>query len=528
MNTNLDKKQKVSFLTKFINLVEIAGNKVPAPFLMFTSLIVIVFILSAIFSSLGTSVTYMAASREPGQPLVETVVTARNLFNYETIRYLTTNFVQTFAYFTPLGLVMIMMLAVGVAEQAGFFHTFMRSVATTVPAALITATIAFLAVNANLISDAGIVIMPTLGAVVFKAMGRNPWIGIITGYASVQGGFGANMLIAGSDVVMSGITKNIVDLTGIPSADIHPLMNWYFMASATLLITITATFVAEKLLVKIVGDDKSESDASVLAEHKATDIERKGLRNCGIAALVYIAAVLLLTIPQGSLFRNNDGGILPSSPFLSSIVCILFFFFVLLGIVYGKSVGTIKVWADVPKFMESGIGNILNFIVAALPASIFIYVFTNSNLSTILAVSGGQLLQKMQFTGFPLLVAFIIFVCILDLFMTGGFAKWYIIGPIFLPMFSMLGFSPALTQIAYRIADSVANPLSPLDYYLPVVVGLLVTYRTKSNEGKKIGIGSVISMNIPFVACFFVVYILLLAVFYFFNLPIGPGSPIFN
>lgn len=522
-----EKKGKVPFLQKFIRAVEFTGNKVPPPFLMFTGLIVIVFILSAILGSMDISVTYMAASQDPTKPLVETEVAVRNLFNYETIRYITTNFVTIFSSFTPLGLVMVMMLGVGVAEQSGFFNTFMRSVVTTIPAALVTVVLGMFAVNANLISDAGIVIIPTLGAIVFKAMGRNPWIGIITGYACVQGGFGANMLIAGSDVVMSGITQNIAELSGIEYDGIHPMMNWFYMFTASILIALTGAFVGEKVLSKIVGDSAFESDRGILAEHQTTPQEKKGLRNCGIAALIYLAVVLILTLPQGSLFRNDAGGFLPSSPLLSSIVFILFGFFVTLGIVYGKSVGTLKAWSDVPKFMEQGINNILSFIVAALPAALFIYVFTASNLSTVLAVSGGNALMNMNFTGFPLLVAFIIFICFLDLFMTGGFAKWYIIGPIFLPMFSMLGFSPALTQIAYRIADSLANPLCPLDSYLPVIVGLLTAYRTKDTEGKQVGIGSVISMNLPFVGCFAIVYIALLAVFYFLRLPIGPGSPIF-
>lgn len=522
-----EQKRKRSFLQKFIHAVETVGNKVPPPFLMFSALIFIVFILSAIFGTLGVSVTYMAASQDPNAPLVETVVTARNLFNYETIRYITTNFVTIFSSFTPLGMVMVMMIGVSVAEQAGFFSTFMRAIVTKVHPAFVTVILALFAVNANLLSDAGIVIVPTLGAVVFKAMGRNPWIGIITGYACVQGGFGANMLIAGSDVVMSGITQNIASLSGIEYDGIHPMMNWYYMASAALLICIVGTFVAEKVLVKIVGDSSFARNEALLEEHKTTPEEKKGLRNAGIAALIYIAIILALTIPQGSLFRNDDGGILPSSPFLSSIIFILFGFFVTLGIVYGRTVGTLKTWSDVPKFMEQGIKNILNFIVAALPAALFIYVFTASNLSTILAVAGGNLLLNMNFTGFPLLVAFIIFICIIDIFMTGGFAKYYIVGPIFLPMFSMLGFSPALTQISYRIADSLANPLSPLDYYIPVVIGLLTTYRTKDTEGRSLGVGTVISLNLPFVAGFAVAYFVLLAIFYFGGLPIGPGSPIF-
>lgn len=521
------KEGKVSFLQRFIRAVEFVGNKVPPPFLMFTSLIVIVFILSAILGSMNISVTYMAASQDPNMPLVETEVAVRNLFNYETIRYITTNFVSIFASFTPLGLVMVMMLGVGVAEQSGFFSTFMRSLVTTIPPTLVTVVLGLLAVNANLISDAGIVIIPTLGAIVFKAMGRNPWIGIITGYTCVQGGFGANMLIAGTDVVMSGITQNIAELSGISYGGIHPMMNWFFMATASVLIAVTGAFVGEKILSKIVGDSSFKSDHAILAEHRATPQEKKGLRNCGIAALVYLAVILALTLPHGSLFRNEADGFLPSSPLLSSIVFILFGFFITLGIVYGKTVGTLKTWSDVPKFMEQGIHNILSFIVAALPAAIFIYVFTASNLSTVLAVSGGNALMSMNFTGFPLLLAFIVFICFLNLFMTGGFAKWYIIGPIFLPMFSMLGFSPALTQIAYRIADSLANPLSPLDPYLPVIVGLLTAYRTKDTEGKQVGIGSVISMNLPFVGCFAIVYVALLAVFYFLGLPLGPGSPSF-
>jgi aminobenzoyl-glutamate transport protein len=262
-----------------------------------------------------------------------------------------------------------------------------------------------------------------------------------------------------------------------------------------------------------------------MRENKVTDEEMKGLRYSGAAILIYLAIILALTLPSGGLFRNAEGGILPRSPFLSSIVAILFFMFFTLAIAYGKGSGCIKQADDVPKFMQKGVSGALGFIVIALPASIFIDLFAKSNIATIIGVKGGELLKSINLTGFLLLVAFIVLTTCINLFITSGTAKWLILAPIFVPMFTMLGFSPAMTQATYRIADTCTNIISPVDYYVPVIMGLLVTYN--NNPDRKVGLGTVISLCMPYSIVYLLSFVALLFIWYMLGIDVGPGCPIY-
>ena len=514
-------KKKSTGMEKFIRGIEVVGNKLPHPFWLFVWLMFIVMILSYFLSKAGVSVTYMAA--KAGSDPVETTVNVSNLLSVPAIRGFFTNFIKNYINFAPLGLIMVMTLGISLIEQPGLISAFMRKTIMGAPSFLVTATLALIGINANLASDAGIIFTPAIGAAIFKALGRNPWVGIITGFAAATGGFTANLFVAGTDGLLAGITESVVKGTGI-NAPTHILINWYFLIVATVILTIITTFITEKFTVKLLGDNTSKKDASYLKEHEVKPEEKRGLRWAGITLLAYIAIIAVLTIPQGSFFRADDGTIVPSSPFLSSIVPILFFLFFFVGSAYGLGARTIKKAEDVPKYMQKGMAGLLSFLVVALPAAMFIQLFNDSKLTTILAVKGGQLIERLGLGGIPLIVIFVLLVSFINLFMISGSAKWLILAPIFVPMFAQVGFSPAFTQIAYRAGDSSTNIISPLSYYLPVIIGLLEQYKPEGRQ-EKVGIGSVISYSLPYSLSYLVMFILMLIIWYVFKLPLGPGTP---
>lgn len=303
------------------------------------------------------------------------------------------------------------------------------------------------------------------------------------------------------------------------------MMNYYFMVASSVVIIIATVLVTKYYTQKKLGGMETSLDKSKLEEQKVTEEEKKGLKYTGIAAIVFILIVLALTIPSNGLFRNDDGGLLPKSPLLSSIVSILFFFFFTLAIAYGKGSGSIENMEDVPKYMQKGVANALGFMVIALPASIFIELFSASNISTIIGYWGGEMLKSLSISGYPLLFAFVLICTLINLFITSGTAKWLIIAPIFVPMFSMLGLSPALTQATYRIADTCTNIISPIDYYVPVIMGLLAMYNTDSD--REVGLGTVISLCLPYSIAFLIGLLALLFIWYLLGLSLGPGAPMF-
>lgn len=517
--SNPEKLQKRSAFEKFIYAIEVIGNKFPHPFWLFVMLSLILFVLS--YWLAGKEVTYMVS--KDGK-ITEQTVAVVNLISYDSLRTFFANFVRTYMNFAPLGLILTMMLGIGLVEQTGMISALMRKTILGAPRILVTAVIAIVGINANLASDAGIIFTPVIAGAVFKALGRNPWIGVAAGYAAGCGGFTANLFIAGTDALLSGITTTAIE--GVPyipaDTPTHPLINWYFMIAGTFLLTFLTVYVTERYIVKMLGDNDSGHDEEELSKHAVTPAENRGLFCALIALILYVALIVWLTYPQGSLFRNPaNGEILPRSPLLSSVMPLLFALFFVVGTAYGIGAGVIKKGEDVPRLMQKGLVGSTGFMVVVLPASLFVELFRMSHFDTILSVTGAEFLKSMNLGGIPLLILFIILVTFLNLFMISGSAKWLILAPIFVPMFAGVGFSPALTQVAYRIGDSTTNIISPLSYYLPVMIGLLEQY--KPSEDTEVGIGTVISMAMPYSLFYLAGFTILLVIWYATGLPLGPG-----
>ena len=510
---------KRTMFEKFIRAIEFVGNKFPHPFWLFVILSAVLFGLS--YWLAGTEVTYMVSK---SGKITEQTTAVSNLISYEAIRTFFAGFVKTYVNFAPLGLILTMMLGIGLVEQTGMISALMRKTILGAPRALVTAVIAIVGINANLASDAGIIFTPVIAGAVFKALGRNPWVGIAAGYAAGAGGFTANFFIAGTDALLSGITASAIE--GVPyipeGTPTHPLINWYFMIAATFVLTFMTVYVTERYTVKMLGDSDTGHDEEELKKHAVTPEENRGLFCALIALVAYVALIVWYTYPEGSLFRNPaDGSLLPRSPLLSSVMPLLFGLFFVVGIAYGVGAGVIRKGEDVPKLMQKGLIGSVGFMVVVLPASMFVELFRMSHFDTILSVKGAEFLKSMNLGGIPLLVLFIILVTFLNMFMISGSAKWLILAPIFVPMFAGVGFSPALTQAAYRIGDSTTNIISPLSYYLPVVIGLLEQY--KPNDDTEVGIGTVISMAMPYSLFYLAGFTVLLVVWYLLGLPLGPG-----
>ncbi|NLK18410.1 MAG: AbgT family transporter [Synergistaceae bacterium] len=515
--------KKRGLLMRFIRGVEIVGNKLPHPFWLFVILSGIILALSWWLGRAGMSVQYVAAAGGGGESK-EVTVSVINLLNYKSMRVVFTDLLKIYAGFPPLGLIIVMTLGIGLLEQSGMISALMRKTILGAPSYLVTFALAIIGINANLASDAGIIFTPMIGAAIFKALGRNPWIGITAGYAASQGGFTANFFIAGTDALLAGITESAAKGMNIPGP-IHPLMNWYLMVVATVVVAFVTTFVTEKITCKYLGDEGGMMDAAEIEKHKVTDDENRGLKWSMYACIAYILVIFALTFPEGSFFRGDDGNILPRSPFLSSVAGILFGLFFFMGIAYGYGAKIIKEGSDIPKMMEKGLKGGISFLVVVLPAAIFIHLFNASNLATVLAVNGADWLKEMKFTGAKLIVAFVCLTTVINLFISSGSAKWLILAPIFVPMLGMMGFSPALTQAAYRVGDSVTNNLAPLSYYVPVMIGFYEQY--KSDPDQEVGIGTLISLQLPYSILYLILFTALLVFWFTMGWPLGPGADLF-
>lgn len=518
-----EKKQKEGLFMRFIRGVEVAGNKLPHPFYLFSILIVVAIVLSVIFA--GTSVTYQSASSS-GSGEETMTVTIQNLINKDTITYVTQNMYSIYYNFSPMMMMGLLMLSIGLAEKVGLFGAVIKRTIAGAKPAFIFAVVSFIAINANTASNAGILGVTAVAASVFAALGYNPWLGIILGYAAGNAGMSANVFVGNLDVLLSGINESVCSSLGIDTSIVHVLQNWFFMGTCAIVLTFVYTFVTTKFVRPMLGEAK---DLSLVqadnAQRELTDIERKGLRNAGIAAIIYIVVWVVMCIPQNSFFRADDGSILPNSPLLKSALTILFLFFVVTATVYGRTVGKIKNWNELPKLLTTGIDSMVTFMVIALPASLFIYLFNASNIPTALGAAGAEWIKSAGLDGFGLLVAVVFLSTFINLFMTSGSSKWMFLAPILIPMFYAIGFSPALTTVAYRIGDSATNAVAPISSDVALIVGLLVKYNT--DKDKKPGMGTVFAGCMPYAIATLITELIILGVFWVLNLPLGPGVSLF-
>ena len=493
--------------------IENAGNKLPHPFWLFVWICIFIILTSALTSFLNVSVI------DPGGQSVE----VNNLLSGEGLRWFLENMVTNFAHFAPLGLVLVMLMGVSIAEQTGLLEVIMRRMAFATPKRIIFPVIFIIGACGNIGSDAGVVVVPPIAALIFMQLGYHPIAGLIAGYAGATAGFTANFFIAGTDVLLAGISTQITS-TMNPPAEVAATGNWYFMIASTIMLGIVGAFVVRRFTIpRAAGFDGMEKVAALSQKSaELTPKEKKGMKHAGIAFGIFALIIIALTAFPGAPLRNPEtGSLVVESPFLRGLIPILFVMFAVPGYFYGRAVGTIKKMDDLIKHMEHGMRNLAGYIVLMLVVAQFIYMFTYSNLDTIIAVEGANFLQRTGLTGPLLFILFIILIAILNIFMGSGSAKWAIFAPVFIPMLAQLNYSPAFVQLMYRIGDSVTNSISPLYPYFPLLLGWIRQY------DKRVGIGTTISMLLPYAMFLLVMWVILLFIWFGLNLPIGVGEFIY-
>ncbi len=501
--TAKEKKQKVGIL----GTIERVGNALPHPFILFLIITGILVVLAAILDATGVSVV---------NPTSGETVAVKSLLNKEGFEWFMTKMVSNFSGFAALGVVLAMQMAIGVAEGSGLLTTAMRRAILGVPMWLLTAAVIFLGINGSIASEASIIFIPPLAATAFWAAGKHPLAGLIAGYAAVNAGFTANIMITATDALLYPVTEATAQ-TIDPTYTTTAANNWYFMIVSCLVLTVVGVIVNNKIIAPRLGEYKG---TEVDNERDATPIERKGLRNAGIFSVIFIALILIGLIPQNGFLRSAEGGIL-DGPFINGLVGFLIVYFILVGVVYGKTVGTFKQASDVPKMMADSLNSLTSYIVLVFVIAQFIQIFSYTNLGTVIAVTAANFLKNAGFTGIPMVICIILITTLVNFFMTSGTAKWYIFAPIFVPMFMMLGYSPEFAQVVYRIGDSCTNPITPIYPYLPMIIGMASKY------DKKAGMGTIISMMIPYSVAFLLSWIVMVIIWVLCNIPLGPGATVF-
>jgi aminobenzoyl-glutamate transport protein len=496
-----------------LDAVERVGNRLPDPVTLFVVLIGLVMLGSMAARWAGVSAVH---------PGTGEAIVAVNLFSGEQVRRILTQMPQTFASFPPLGLVLVVMLGIGVAERSGLIETALKAFVRSVSRRLITASIVLAGMLSSLAVDAGYVVLIPLGAVIFHGVGRHPIAGLAAAFAGVSGGFSANLLLTGLDPLLAGFTTPAAQILN-PGYVVLPTANWYLMAALVPVFTVIGTFVTERVLEPRLGAYTGDVPAADLGGESLGQVERRGLLAAGLVVILTLAAIALLAIPPGAPLRDPTGELLVQriGPLLNSIVALMLFFFLLPGLAYGIVTGSIRSDRDVSAMLTDTMATMGAYIVLAFVAAHLVAFFTWSNLGVITAISGANFLERVGFTGIPLIVAFVFVSTFINLFIGSASAKWAIMAPVFVPMLMLLGYSPELTQAAYRIGDSVTNILTPLLPYFPLVIVFAQKY------DRDVRIGTLISAMLPYSIGFGIAGVGMLILWMVLGFDLGPGAPMY-
>ena len=489
---------------KFFTCIERIGNKIPNPFLLFVWLIVILMIATALISYLGLAVK---------NPVNGEMVTVRNLLSVEGLQWIFPNIIKNFSGFTPLGSILALVLGAGLAEKVGLLHALMVKMASHVNRRYASYMVLFIAFFSHLSSDAALVIMPPLGALIFLAVGRHPVAGLLAAIAGVASGFTANLLIVSTDVLLSGISDTAAAIVN-PSVHVSVLDNWYFMATSVIVLTVVGAVMTDKFIeprLPVWQSDEQEQ----LSRLTATEI--KGLKVAGLAGAAFIAIMALLVVPESAPLRDPKTHAIVPSPFIQGIVPIIILFFFVVAIAYGVATRQIRKSGDVPELLIEPMKGMAGFIVMVFPLSQFVAFFNWSHMGKFMAIGLTDLIEGAGVSGAPAFIGLMFLSSFLCMFIASGSAIWSILAPVFVPMFMLLGFHPAFAQMIFRISDAEVLPLSPMSPFLPLFLGFLQKYF------KDAKLGTYYMLIFPYPILFYGTWLVLVLFWYLTGLPIGPG-----
>jgi aminobenzoyl-glutamate transport protein len=492
---------------KFLSGVEKAGNALPHPATIFALFALGAVLLSGLADWLGWQAIH---------PTSGDVVSPVNLLSRDGLHRILLNVVQNFTGFAPLGIVLVAMLGIGIAESSGLIGAGIRLLVISAPKRFLTVILVFSGVMSNVGSDVGYVLLIPLSGVIFLAVGRHPIAGMAAAFAGVSGGFSANLLLGTIDPLLAGLSQEAAHIVDA-AYTVNPTANYYFMVVSTFFITAAGTWVTDRIVEPRLGEYEGAHKESIdpLAPN-----EKKGLMWALIVLAILTIIILFGVLPASGFLRADDGSIL-RSPLIKGVISFLLLIAGGTGLAYGFGSGKYKNDGDVVKGMGESMKTLGLYIVLVFFAAQFVSFFKWSNLGQIISIKGAELLAASGLGLVPLMILFIIFSASINMLMGSASAKWALIAPIFVPMFMFLGYSPELIQVGYRIGDSVTNIISPMMSFFALIIAFIQKYDSKA------GIGTVIATMLPYSIVFFIFWTILLIVWIVLGLPLGPGAGLY-
>ncbi len=503
--------EKNSLVNRLLGGIEKVGNKLPDPAILFFFSLVIVWILSALLSP----VEFADIDPRSGEPIQVT-----SLLTGTALTAFLANMVTIFTSFAPLGVVLVAMLGVGVADEAGYFNTSIKLLLGKTSTAFLTPVVVLVGLISHSAVDAGYVLVIPLGGIIFYAAGRHPLAGIAAAFAGVSGGFSANPVPSAIDPLLQGFTQPAAQIVAA-GMEVNPLNNYFFTSISSVLIIALGWFITDRIIEpRLNANTPVDKDAEESPDMgKFESRERKAFWWATGTLLLGLVLLTLSLLPGGSPFRDESGSLNSfSAPIMQSIVPLIFLLFLIPGVVYGYVSGVFKKSKDIIDAMTKAMEGMAYYVVMAFFCALFVHAFGASNIGALLAVKGAAVLKAMSLPGWMTIIGIVFLTAFVNLFVGSASAKWALLAPIFVPILMQVGISPDLTQAAYRVGDSSSNIITPLMPYFPLVVVYCQRYV------KNTGIGTLTSIMIPYSVAFLVIWTLFLLLYWTLGIPLGLGA----
>ena len=493
----------------WLQKLENFGNKLPNPAILFLMLLILLAVMSYIMQLSNFSAF---------NPKTQEMIHVKSLISAEGLDWFLSNLIKNYINFPPLGMILVLTLGLGVASETGFLETLIHHSIRHIPKRYVTFTVVLISFISHLASNAAIIIMPPLAAMLFRSLGRHPLAGFACSVAALESGFTANIFIGTTDVLLSGITTQAAHSIQ-PELTVSPIDNWFFIAFSVLYLTIFTTLITEKFIEPRLGTYNGSKEQDIQTIPHISKKERDALRKSGIAAFLYIAVIILLAVPDTGLLRNPQTHSLLGSPLLRGIIPLICGFLLTLSVTYGVSIKKITNADTLIQCMSNAIKGLSNFLVMAFFIAQFIAAFTWTNMASLIAMKGAIVLQSIHMTGLPAFICFMLFSQLMGLCIASGSAIWAMLSTIFVPMFMMLGYHPAWIQAAFRAGNGSLNSISLTNPFLPFFLDTIHTYKKDS------GIGTFLSLMMPYAIGYLVLWYGLFIFWYCMGWPVGPGIP---
>ena len=518
MTQDINALPRRTLVTRMLDGVERVGNKLPDPAVLFLLFMVLVWGLSWWMSTMSFAEI---------DPRTGEAIQIKNLLAGSSLTEFMAQMVNTFVTFPPLGVVLVAMLGLGVAEHTGFISAGLRAILSVTPKMLLTPMLIGVGILSHVAVDAGYVLVIPLGAVIFYAAGRHPLAGIAAAFAGVSGGFSATMFVPSSlDPMLAGLTQTAAHILDA-QVSINPLNNFYFTCASALLVVLVGWFLTDKVIEPRLAATRVDGNAE---DMPSLETLQPGERRALLAALAAIAVTLALfaltlflpgtpwAAPAEQVPPTSHPLLAPAAPLMKSIVPLIFIFFLIPGMVYGYVSGAVKSHRDIIAGMSKSMSGMGYYIVMAFFCAQFIWAFGQSQIGALVAIKGANALQASGLPMGMVVVGIVLLSGFVNLLIGSASAKWALIGAIMVPMLMQLGVSPDLTQAAYRVGDSSTNIITPLLPYFPLIVVFCQRYVKAS------GIGTLLALMLPFSVTLLVVWTAFLLAFWGLGLPLGVGA----